>query len=111
MACSSGEATVSAMVLGLAPGYVARTTIVGGTTSGYSLIGSCQTASSPSRKITLESTPAKIGRRMKKFEKFMLGFNWLSSLLALETVRGASVREGRQAFCSSIARHLRFGRY
>jgi hypothetical protein len=33
----------------------------------------------PTRKITAESTPAKIGRRMKKWEKFMSlicgGFN------------------------------------
>src|SRR3546814_1099309 len=33
---SSGAATVSAMTLGLAPGYCARTTTVGGTTSGRS---------------------------------------------------------------------------
>ena len=39
IACSSGDATVSAMTCGLAPGYMARTTTVGGTTSGYSLIG------------------------------------------------------------------------
>ena len=37
---SSGEATVSPITLGLAPGKSARTTTVGGTTSGYSLIGS-----------------------------------------------------------------------
>ena len=38
--CSSGEATVSAITFGLAPGNAARTTTVGGTTPGYSLIGS-----------------------------------------------------------------------
>src|SRR5438445_357963 len=69
MDCSSGEATDSAMVFGLAPGYVARTTIVGGTTSGYSLIGRRHMASRPSRKTAAERTPAKIGRRMKKCEK------------------------------------------
>src|SRR5882757_5661177 len=37
---SSGAATASASARGLAPGYTARTTIDGGTTSGYSLIGS-----------------------------------------------------------------------
>ncbi len=36
---SSGEATVSAITLGLAPGNCAFTTTVGGTTSGYSEIG------------------------------------------------------------------------
>jgi hypothetical protein len=63
--CSSGEATVSAMVLGVAPGYVARTTMVGGTTSGYSLMGSLKSASRPIVKMAMDSTPAKIGRRIK----------------------------------------------
>src|ERR1044071_2168589 len=45
--------------------------MVGGTTSGYSLIGSRNIASKPTMKITVESTPAKIGRRMKKWEKFI----------------------------------------
>jgi hypothetical protein len=36
IASSSGVATVSAITLGLAPGYCARTTTDGGTTSGYS---------------------------------------------------------------------------
>src|SRR5437016_3096061 len=71
MACSSGDATVSAMVFGFAPGYVARTTIVGGTTSGYSLIGKRHIAISPTMKMTMENTPAKMGRRMKKSEKFI----------------------------------------
>ena len=38
---SSGVATVSAMVAGLAPGNCAVTTTDGGTTSGYSEIGNC----------------------------------------------------------------------
>src|SRR5260370_25024746 len=43
--------------------------MVGGTTSGYSLIGRRHRAMNPRRKMMVESTPAKIGRRMKKFEK------------------------------------------
>src|SRR5438105_14517147 len=82
MACSSGEATVSAIVFGFAPGYIARTTIVGGTTSGYSLIGSFHMAIKPTIKMIIESTPAKIGRRIKKCEKFIdyssFGFLWIS---------------------------------
>jgi hypothetical protein len=35
-------------------------------------MGSRQIDSSPSKKISAESTPAKIGRRMKKEEKFMV---------------------------------------
>src|SRR5262245_40477506 len=45
--------------------------MVGGTTSGYSLMGSRHMAMRPSRKTTEERTPAKIGRRMKKWENFM----------------------------------------
>ena len=69
---SSGVATVSAMVSGLAPGNCAVTTTDGGTTSGYSEIGSCSMAIRPARKMTTEITPAKIGRSMKNFDRFML---------------------------------------
>src|ERR1700741_2616138 len=68
---SSGAATVSAITFGLAPGYVARTTIDGGTTSGYSDTGSRVIAIAPARKMTIDSTAAKIGRSMKKREMFM----------------------------------------
>src|SRR5436190_21436810 len=71
---SIGVATVSAMTCGLAPGYCVRTTTEGGTTSGYSEIGNPRTAITPPRKISSESTPAKIGRSMKNFEKFMAFF-------------------------------------
>src|SRR3546814_5671349 len=40
IASSSGVATVSAITFGLAPGYTVRTTTDGGTTFGYSPIGS-----------------------------------------------------------------------
>lgn len=71
MDSSSGEATVSAMTLGLAPGYCARTTTEGGTTSGYSEIGSWNMASRPPSNTSTDNTPAKIGRSMKNFEIFM----------------------------------------
>src|SRR5918993_1448193 len=48
---------------------MARTTTEGGTTSGYSLIGSTNMAIPPARKITIESTLAKIARSMKNLEK------------------------------------------
>src|SRR5262249_41780891 len=70
IACSSGEATVSAMTCGLAPGYSARTTTVGGTTSGYSLIGRSFREIAPAMKMIADMTPAKIGRLTKKLEKF-----------------------------------------
>jgi hypothetical protein len=68
--CSSGEATVSAMVFGFAPGYVAVTMTVGGTTSGYSEIGSWKREIAPRMKIRSDKTPAKMGRVMKNEEKF-----------------------------------------
>ena len=65
--CSSrGVATVSAITLGLAPGYTARTT-----TLGYSLIGSAGIASRPETKMTIDSTAAKIGLSMKNLERSM----------------------------------------
>src|SRR5688572_7314888 len=71
IASSSGVATVSAMTFGLAPGYCARTTIEGGTTSGYSAIGRLRSAIRPARKISSDRTPAKIGRSMKNLDRFM----------------------------------------
>src|SRR5215467_5502142 len=50
IASSIGVATVSAITFGLAPGYCARTTTDGGTTSGYSEIGSTRSASRPAMK-------------------------------------------------------------
>src|SRR5687768_126019 len=70
IASSSGVATVSAMTLGLAPGYCARTTTDGGTTSGYSEIGSARSAIRPASSISSDSTPAKIGRSMKNLDRF-----------------------------------------
>src|SRR5437762_9012212 len=43
--------------------------MVGGVTSGYSLIGSWVTAINPPARMTSDSTTAKIGRSMKKREK------------------------------------------
>src|ERR1700727_2239222 len=69
--CSSGVMTVSAMVLGEAPGYVPLTTTVGGTISGYSLMGSDGMANRPPTAIRMASTDANIGRSMNTEEMFM----------------------------------------
>src|SRR5277367_1570308 len=69
--CSSGVMTVSAMVLGEAPGYCPLTTTVGGTISGYSLIGSTGMASKPATVINIASTVANIGRSIKNEEIFI----------------------------------------
>src|SRR3954469_3175956 len=72
MASSIGVATVSAITLGLAPGYCARTTTDGGTTSGYSEIGSLNIEMGTIRKISNDRNPAKMGRSIKNLERFML---------------------------------------
>src|SRR5689334_16251743 len=64
--CSIGAATVSATTFALAPGYVAVTFTVGGTTSGYCAIGSFWRATRPMSTMTSERTVAKIGRSTKK---------------------------------------------
>src|SRR5439155_19534352 len=66
-----GVATVSASTFGFAPGYTARTTTVGGAISGYCAMGNWNTAIPPTSTMTMDRTAAKIGRRMKKWEKFM----------------------------------------
>src|SRR3981189_3617675 len=63
--------TVSAMVLGEAPGYWPLTTTVGGTISGYSLIGRFGIASKPATVINIASPSANIGRSMKNEEMFI----------------------------------------
>src|SRR5258708_29033527 len=63
--------TVSAMVFGDAPGYWPLTTTVGGTISGYSLIGSTGIANIPAAVMMMASTVAKIGRSMKNDEMFI----------------------------------------
>src|ERR1700727_510529 len=63
--------TVSAMVFGDAPGYWPLTTTVGGTISGYSLIGKFGIASKPATVIKMARTVAKIGRSMKNEDIFM----------------------------------------
>src|SRR6266404_2437869 len=54
-----------------APGNWPLTTMVGGTTSGYSLIGRIGSATRPTMKMTTARTVAKIGRSMKNEEIFM----------------------------------------
>src|ERR1700675_5158547 len=63
--------TVSAMVFGDAPGYWPLTTTVGGTISGYSLMGSAGIANIPAAAVMIASTVAKIGRSMKNDEMFI----------------------------------------
>src|SRR5258706_8884854 len=71
ISCSRGAATVSEMTLGVAPAYVVRTTTVGGTTSGYSEIGSLNMQIAPTIKVITDKTAANTGRSMKKWANFI----------------------------------------
>src|SRR5262245_8232372 len=104
IACSSGEATVSAMTCGFAPGYRARTTTVGGTTSGYSLIGRSFREIAPAMKMIADKTPAKIGRLTKKLEKFTGNpFERLANVQSHGVTTGVDLREHALA---AVHRHL-----
>src|SRR4051812_21546309 len=92
---SIGVATVSAMTCGFAPGYCARTTTEGGTTSGYSETGRLRTAITPPRKMSSESTPAKIGRSMKNLEKFMAFLRVAGSRARQRGARGVGLQGHR----------------
>ena len=71
IASASGAATVWATVSALAPGKRACTDTVGGTTLGYCSIGSTRMLTTPTRVRMIASTVAKIGRLIKKLEKFI----------------------------------------
>src|SRR3546814_2692102 len=92
IASSSGVATVSAITFGLAPGYTVRTTTDGGTTFGYSPIGSSGIEIRPAAKITIDSTAAKIGRSMKNLEKSMRSEEHTSELQSLMRISYAVFR-------------------
>src|SRR5882672_10459590 len=72
IASSRGEATVSAMTFGLAPGNWARTITEVGMISGYSAKGSLKIEIRPASRMMTDRTPAKMGRSMKNFEIFTI---------------------------------------
>src|SRR5690606_39239021 len=70
-ACSSGVATLEAMVSGLAPGKLAEIAITGKSISGKDATGKSRKASAPTRTIAsasrLEPTGRKINSPNKRF--------------------------------------------
>src|SRR4051812_48083527 len=68
---SSGVATVAAIVDGLAPGSTADTVIVGKSTFGRSLTGSCLYATMPKNRMATMTSVVMIGRLMKRVVRFM----------------------------------------
>src|SRR5580700_11198874 len=71
--CSSGATTVAATTSALAPGNWPLTLTTGGAISGYWATGSRPTDTAPRMTNTIETTAAKIGRSMKKWERRMPG--------------------------------------
>src|SRR5262245_53720361 len=69
--CSIGVATVSDSTCADAPGYAARILTVGGAMSGYSETGSARCTIAPAIVRMIDSTAAKIGRSMKKWDRRM----------------------------------------
>src|SRR5450755_3917804 len=88
--CSRGVMTVSAMVLGDAPGYWPLTTTVGGTISGYSLIGRTGMASKPATVMMMASTVANIGRSMKNDEMFIAALAYFFAAAGVAAVAAAA---------------------
>src|SRR6185436_18946719 len=69
--CSSGVTTVDATTSALAPGYCPVTFTVGGAMSGYCATGRRPNETNPRITNTRDTTPAKIGRSIKKREMRM----------------------------------------
>src|SRR5215469_11882788 len=66
--CSIGSAIVSITVCALAPGYLAVTDTVGGTTLGYCDTGRRNSATAPISTKTIANTLARTGCSMKNFD-------------------------------------------
>ena len=79
---SSGVATAEAIVSGLAPGSDAPTWMVGKSTFGRSLTGSCRYAMMPNSRMATMTSVVMTGRRMKMAAMFMIGVSCQDAQLA-----------------------------
>ena len=91
---SSGDATVDAMVSGLAPASCADTWMVGKSTCGSGATGSSGNATMPTSASAAISSEVAIGRRMKGSEIFMT---------ALIRRLGGLARSSRRRACRPAA--------
>src|SRR5262249_15114293 len=87
--------------VGLAPGYTARTVIVGGETSGYSLTGSAVRPISPAARMMTDRTTANTGRSMKKREKRTRNLFRIVLLLSATRLRRRGGEHGAR-LCSHL---------
>src|SRR5580704_14790959 len=103
--CSSGATTVAATTSALAPGYWPLTLTTGGAISGYWATGSRPTDTTPRMTKTTETTAAKIGRSMKKWERRMRG----SRSIGVDLRAGGRCRRGarwlRRNLCARPRAH------
>src|SRR5216683_1055527 len=97
--CSRGATTVAATTSALAPGYWPLTLTTGGAISGYWATGSRPTDTAPTMTKTIETTAAKIGRSMKKWEMRMGG-------PAVSIDAGPRIRDRRRVDVGSLGRDL-----
>ena len=84
---SSGFVTADSTVCASAPMYVLVTTTCGGAICGYCAIGSVGMETRPTRKMSAEMTPARIGRLTK-----MANMRYFTAAAGLATVTGAPSR-------------------
>ncbi len=93
---SSGSATAEAIVSGLAPGRPAPTWMVGKSTVGRSLTGSCRYDIVPKTMIPSMISAVVTGRLMKSAAMFMTWPSAPASFLTLTLVPGIRAAAGRR---------------
>src|SRR5216683_2538766 len=98
--CSSGATTVAATTSAPAPGYWPLTLTTGGAISGYWATGSRPTDTSPTMTKTIETTAAKIGRSMKKWERRIRGSRSIGVDLRAGGRRRSGARLLRRNLCA-----------
>src|SRR6185437_9589913 len=102
--CSIGVATVEATTSALAPGYCPDTVMTGGAISGYCATGRRENDTAPRITKTIETTAAKIGRSMKKWE-MRIGAR-LSAVRSVLDLRAARLVAGPRGIMILLRAHL-----
>src|SRR5258707_7144529 len=103
--CSSGATTVAATPSPVAPGYWPLTLHTGGAISGYWATGSRPLDTAPRMTKTTETTAAKIGRSMKKWELRIRGSRSIGADLRAGGRRGSGARLLRRYLCAWARTH------
>src|SRR5882724_3049684 len=103
--CSRGATTVAATTSALAPGYWPLTLTTGGAISGYWATGSRPTDTAPTMTKTIETTAAKIGRSMKKWEMRIRGSRSIGADLRAGGRPGSGARLLRRNLCTGASAH------